>query len=63
MYAFKTLVIMFTSVIFQCLREGRNNLNVFLVMNAINIIVIDVIQVMWPLTSDYTCYMSCLDYV
>ena len=33
MYAFKTLVIMFTSIIFQCLREGRNNLNVFLVMN------------------------------
>ena len=28
MYAFNTLVIMFTSVIFQCLREGRNNLNV-----------------------------------
>ena len=26
MYAFKTLVITFTSVIFQCLREGRNNL-------------------------------------
>ena len=23
MYAFNTLVIMFTSVIFQCLREGR----------------------------------------
>ena len=28
MYAFNTLVIMFTSVIFQCLCEGRNNLNV-----------------------------------
>ena len=28
MYAFNTLVIMFTSVISQCLREGRNNLNV-----------------------------------
>ena len=28
MYAFNTLVIMFTGVIFQCLREGRNNLNV-----------------------------------
>ena len=28
MYAFNTLVIMFTSVIFSCLREGRNNLNV-----------------------------------
>ena len=28
MYAFNTLVIMFTSVIFPCLREGRNNLNV-----------------------------------
>ena len=28
MYAFNTLVIMFTSVIFQCLREDRNNLNV-----------------------------------
>ena len=28
MYALNTLVIMFTSVIFQCLREGRNNLNV-----------------------------------
>ena len=25
MYAFNTLVITFTSVIFQCLREGRNN--------------------------------------
>ena len=28
MYAFNTLVIMFTNVIFQCSREGRNNLNV-----------------------------------
>ena len=28
MYAFNTLVIMFTSVTFQCLREGRYNLNV-----------------------------------
>ena len=28
MYTFNTYVIMFTSVIFQCLREGRNNLNV-----------------------------------
>ena len=32
MYAFNTLVITFTSVIFQCLREGRNNFECFLVM-------------------------------
>ena len=28
MYAFNTLAIMLTSVILQCLRKGRNNLNV-----------------------------------
>ena len=28
MYTLNTLVIMFTGVTFQCLREGRNNLNV-----------------------------------
>ena len=36
MYAFNTLVIMFTSVIFQCLREGRNNFDCFIVLSRHN---------------------------
>ena len=57
MYAFNTLVIMFTSVIFQCLPWRSLQFECVMVMNCHNYPNKGIIQVMWPI--DYICYVSC----